>query len=184
MQPPEFLDYIKKENIKRGRRNGKPRLVNYFNQIPQQKGMKMAYSKESSALVKSWMEESLKLEPGEELFIPCDNKSQQISLKTRLYGARKQYSDIDPIEAESITFSPVYRDGNPFIRIYKSKFKANLGFKKMPDGSIQEITVHADKNRTLRILKMLKENSDEKKIQEVMGKLSDEEKALIKEAKK
>lgn len=144
----------------------------------------MAYSKESSALVKSWMEEALKLEPGEDLFIPCDTKSQQISLKTRLYGARKQYSLVDPVEAESITFSPVWRDGDPYIRIYKSKFKANLGFKKMKDGSIQEITVHADKNRTMKILKMLKEDNDEKKIEKVMGKLSNEEKALIKEAKK
>lgn len=145
----------------------------------------MAYSKESSALVKSWMEEALKLGPGEELFIPCDTKSQQISLKTRLYGARKQYSVVDPIEAESVTFSPVYRDGDPFIRIYKSKFKANLGFKKMPDGTVQQIEVHADKNRTMKILKMVKDGDNEEKIEKSMGKLSKDEQKLLKlEAKK
>lgn len=145
----------------------------------------MAYSKEASALVKSWMEEALKLGPGEELYIPCDTKSQQISLKTRLYGARKQYSVVDPIEAESITFSPVYRDGDPFIRIYKSKFKANLGFKKMPDGTVQQIEVHADKNRTMKILKMVKDGDNEETIKNVMGNLSEDEQKLLKlEAKK
>ncbi len=145
----------------------------------------MAYSKESSALVKSWMEEALKLGPGEEWFIPGDTKSQQISLKTRLYGARKQYSVVDPIEAESVTFSPVYRDGDPFIRIYKSKFKANLGFKKMPDGTVQQIEVHADKNRTMKILKMVKDGDNEEKIEKSMGKLSKDEQKLLKlEAKK
>lgn len=144
----------------------------------------MAYSKESSALVKSWMEEALKLEPGEELFIPCDNKSQQISLKTRLYGARKQYASIEPVEAESITFSPVWRDGAPFLKIYKSKFKANLGFKKLKDGTIKEITIHADKNRTMKIIKLLKEKVSGEEIEKIMGKLSTDEKNLIKKAKK
>ena len=145
----------------------------------------MAYSKEASALVKSWMEEALKLGPGEELYIPCDTKSQQISLKTRLYGARKQYSVVDAVEAESITFSPVYRDGDPFIRIYKSKFKANLGFKKMPDVTVQQIEVHADKNRTMKILKMVKDGDNKEKIEKSMGKLSKDEQKLLKlEAKK
>ncbi len=147
-------------------------------------GAKMPYSKQASSIAKSWMEEALKLGAGEELFIPCDTKSKQNSLKTSLYGARKEYAAVDPVGAESITFSPVYRDGAPYIRVYKSKMKANLGFKKMADGSIQEIAINVDKYRARKILIMIKDHADLEQIEKIMGDLSAEERKLIELDKK
>ncbi len=140
----------------------------------------MPYPKNTSQLAKGWVEETLRLKPGESLFIPCDNKSAQSALKTRLYGARKEYSIVDPLAAESISFSLVYRDGEPYIRGYKSAREANKGFIKDADGNVKEVTINIEKDRTRKILLLIKEGHNEESTTEVLGKLSDIEKQLFK----
>lgn len=146
----------------------------------------MAYPKETSTIAKSWMEKALELTPGEELFIPCDSKSKQASLKTRLYGARREYSAIDPVAAEEITFTPVYREDDqgatkPYIMAYKSKVQANKGFIKGKDNVVREVIINTNKDRTKKVLLLIKDGKNQKETEEVLGELSSEEKQMFKE---
>lgn len=140
----------------------------------------MPYAKQTSVLAKGWVEKTLALKPGQELFIPCDNKSQQISLKTALYGARKEYSAVDPVAAESISFSPVWRENLPYVKCYKRQFRADVGFIKNPDDSVEEVTITVEKDRTRKILMMIKDGKTQAEVDEVFKGLSDDEKMLFK----
>ena len=139
----------------------------------------MAYPKNTTKVSKNWVEKTLQLKPGEELFIPCDNKTAQINLKTRLYGARKEYSSVDPIGAESISFSPVFRDGQPFVKCYKSPETANKGFIKSADGTIREVTIEIGPGRKVQILTMIKNKKTIEEVEEEIGELEDWERNLF-----
>ena len=140
----------------------------------------MGYSKKSSKLAKTWLDETLKLKPGAELFIPCDSKAKQGSLKTRLYGARKEYAQIDPLTAESISFTPVFRDGEPYIKCHKSKIEANKGFVKQADGTIKVVTIDLDSTRNKKFYILKREGKGIPEIEAILGKLTEEELEIFK----
>ena len=140
----------------------------------------MPYPKQTSSLAKGWIEKTLALAPGDEIFIPCDNKSKQVSLKTALYGARKEYAAVDPVAAESISFSPVWRENVPYVKCYKSMYKADTGFVKHADGSVEEIVITTGKDRTRKILIMMKVGKTQEEITKEFKGLSEDEKMLFK----
>lgn len=139
----------------------------------------MPYAKNISPIAKEWVEKTLSLEAGQELFIPCANKGAQNSLKTRLYAARKEYSAIDPVSAEGISFALVFRDGNPFIKCYKSKEAANIGFIKDTDGTIREVVLNMG-DKKVRVLELIKEGKTLEEVEEELGELSVMERNLFK----
>lgn len=139
----------------------------------------MGYPKENSQIAKAWVEKTLALKQEQELYIPCDSKSAQASLKTRLYGARKEYASVDPIAAEGISFSPVYRDGKPYIKCYKSAQQANVAWLKDENGVLSEVIISADKDRTRKVLMLIKDGKTPEDAVAILGDLSEEEKQLF-----
>lgn len=139
----------------------------------------MPYPKKTSPIAREWVEKTLSLEPGQELFIPCANKGAQSSLKTRLYAARKEYSVIDPVSAEGISFALCFRDGSPFIKCYKSKDAANIGFIKDTDGTIREVVLNLG-DKKVRVINMIKEGKTLEEVEKELGELSVMERNLFK----
>lgn len=152
----------------------------------------MAGYQQTTQIIKDWFEQTRDLKPGQSLFIPCESKSHQNSMKTRLYAARAEYMLIDPLVAEKISFQKVVRETLPWIRAYISKLDPKVGFIKddtdideaTGEGRITQVSIRGSDERRKMLAMMLKDGFDLEKIKDHLGELNKDEIAMIKGGEK
>lgn len=143
-------------------------------------------TQETSQVLIAWFDQAIDMDEGNEIFLPCINEKAANSLKTRFYRVRSAYKDVDPVTAEAITFSPIWRDGKCYLKI-KKEFKTVIsGFMKsppseeFPEGEVTTIDIKVNQERKRTLLKMIRNNLTKKAIEKELGKLTEKELELIK----
>lgn len=129
----------------------------------------MGYNKSSTSIIEKWFDQCLELKNNEQLLIPCEDKTQQNSLKTKLYGLRKAYSKVDAIVSEKLTFSHYFENGL-YIKCYKKVQDPTVAILRS-EGKDKTVKIRGDL-RNKQIIMMLKDNYDKTGIEESIGPLT------------
>lgn len=106
-------------------------------------------------LIIKWLREGLKLESGEEIYIPTDSKPNQSDMYNLLRKELAVMRQIDVSDASKLRISTTYKDSQFWVVIKKISLTPLVAFKKDIDGTVSRLTLTHDKHQER--LQMLKE---------------------------
>lgn len=96
-------------------------------------------------LIVQWLHEGLKMNTGEELYIPCDNEQSQ---KDNYQLFRKELNTlraVSPTEAAKLRVFSTFKDTQFWVVIKKISVTPLVAFKKSADG-VSRVTISNDRD--------------------------------------
>lgn len=139
----------------------------------------MGYSKTHNEITEALFNQARALAVGTEMFIPCDDASHAASVKTRLYAARKTYSEINATEADRITFSVKFKDNAYWVQARKSAIDPTTFFIVGADGKTQQHSIKPSRSRMRKIVTMLNDEIEPEEIEKMLAPLSEDERDFL-----
>jgi hypothetical protein len=107
----------------------------------------------NTLLENKWFDQAMSLPPGEELFVPTENKKDSTAWMKKFARVKLLYTRDFPIESESVTITQVFRDGRWWIRLQK-EIAPFTGYHKSEDGTLTKVRLDYDPDRD-RILRLM-----------------------------
>lgn len=94
-----------------------------------------------------WLHEGLKLETGEEIYLPVDSEPEQRSTYKNLRKELDILKCIDPVNAVKLRISTSYKDSKMWVVIKKISVTPLVAFKKGING-VERVKIEHKKGRT------------------------------------
>ena len=107
-------------------------------------------------ILKTWIEEALKLSPGEELFLQAETKGERTQLLRDFQKVLRTMSHVVSSEASRLVFLPYFKDKKFYVRLYKKAQSPLVGFKKV-DGEVTKVTLEDLSPRRRQINLMIRD---------------------------
>lgn len=100
-------------------------------------------------LIIKWLHEALKLQTGEEIYIPADNKDTQKDLYKMFRRELDTLREIDPEGAAKIRVGTAFKDMKMWVMLRKVSVTPLVAFKKSASG-VERVSITNDrKERSL-----------------------------------
>ena len=126
-------------------------------------------------VLEAWFLKALKLNPGEELFIACEDRKDRTKTVKMLDGLLEKYTHVEPLIASQLIFRSVFRDGGHWIRTLRKPNNPVIVFKKMPDGNVLKENIAIDYNRKRMIELMIRDGWTKSYIKEFFNDMTENE---------
>ena len=135
---------------------------------------------QSRRLAQQWLQSVVdELSKGEELLLPAKSK-QDVKEKQRLFTKELQIlTKIDPISASELQIATRFKDHRFWLVIKKVSFSPLIAFKKGRNGEVERVLMEDSSERRRRFLLMKADGYTIEEIEEMEGKLSPEDLALL-----
>ena len=129
-------------------------------------------------IVIKWIHESLKLSPGESMFLPGENREHARMLTKLFKQELKVMAEIDPITSNKLQVTNTIREQVYWVEIRRTFGNPLLGFKKLSNGSTVRVErENPDKRRRLFLMK--EDGFTLEEAEEIEGVLSEEERSIF-----
>lgn len=125
-----------------------------------------------------WIDEALKLEPGESLFLPGENRDHAKALTRKFRAELKIVAELDPVKANKLQVVHTIRDQRYWVELKRTFGNPLVGFLKTKDGNISKLTID-DPERHRRLLLMRQDGLSLEEVEDIEGELSPEEKTIF-----
>ena len=129
-------------------------------------------------IVVQWLNETDNLEPGESLFLICENREESRQMVRQFKTELKVLSHIDPVKASKITVTTAIRDQRYWMELKKTFGSPLIGFKKGKDGVTSRIELD-DPDKRRRLLCMKEDGYSLEEVEDLEGELSNDEKKIF-----
>jgi hypothetical protein len=128
-------------------------------------------------LSEQWLLEALKLIPGEEIKLECENREDCWGTKQSLLGVQTRLGKVNP-EVFKIVISQAFVDKKYLVILRKRQTNPLIGFKTTLKGEVEKITISfEDKQRRIKL--MLQDGMTPEQIMELEENLTEEDKTLL-----
>lgn len=135
---------------------------------------------QSRKLANQWLSSvSEGLSPGEELLLPAKNKQDVKQQQILFLRELRILSKIDPVSSSQLQITTRFKDHRYWIVIKKVSFSPLIGFKKSKNGKVERIEIIDSSEKRRRMLLMREDGYTPEEIEEVEGKLTEEEVKLL-----
>lgn len=128
------------------------------------------------SIAAEWFAKALDMREGETLFIPVTDQMEQTLLKNELLELRRNFRFVNAVEAGKLDITRSQKNLKLYVRIAKANMPLLTGIIKDPNGVVREISLTNDVDRERKISLMAKDGLSMDEVQEIVGRLSDEEK--------
>ena len=125
-------------------------------------------------LIIGWLNKVEDIDIGDTIYIPTDSRKAARTLSTIFRKEIKILSDVDPIRAGRIFLGVQAKDSSWWITLTRVATSPLVGFIKSKQGDVIR-TVLDDPERPRRLRLMREDGYTLEEIEEIEGKLSDEE---------
>ena len=123
-----------------------------------------------------WFRRALLLEPGCELFIPCEDRKDRTAMVKSLDKILKEYMNVEPIIGSQLVFRETFRDRGHWVRVLRKPIDPSVLWEKSLDGTIKKITVYVNFKLRRQIELMRRDQyTDEDIFQKLRLRWGDEE---------
>lgn len=129
-------------------------------------------------IIIKWIHESLKLSPGESMFLPGENREHARMLTKKFKQELKVMAEIDPITSNKLQVSNTIRDQVYWVEIRRTFGNPLLGFKKLSDGSTVRVEME-DPDKRRRLLLMKEDGLSLKEVEVIEGLLTEDERSIF-----
>jgi hypothetical protein len=126
-----------------------------------------------SDVLRTWFEQAKKLEWDNTLMIQAIDKPTQVMMYKAFEQLKKEYSNIDPVDAPTYQIAKIYKDGRLWVTITKKMIAPLTGIIKKPDGSYEKIEIDINRKRVIELMK--KDGYTKDQIADNLGGLTEEE---------
>ena len=131
------------------------------------------------ALVIQYLKEAIDLEYGEELFIPAESRSDQMHLMKTIIQEIRILEKIDPLTASSLIIHGAFKSHRLWVVLKKVVASPTTAFKKTEKGEVERIDFKFDSEKARRLRLMVLDGLSLEEIEEIEGKLTTDERAII-----
>ena len=132
-------------------------------------------------IINKWLNSvSEGLSSGEELLLPAKSKQDVKQQQVLFLRELRILSITDPIAASQLLIVTRFKDHRFWLVIKKVAFSPLIGFRKDKDGKVERVEITDSSERRRRLLLMAEDGFALKDIEEIEGKLSEEELGLLK----
>ena len=131
------------------------------------------------ALLNRWMQKGLELQPGEAIFLPCINRTDQQEKYRYLLHERRGLKDVDPERIEALRIYSTYKDHRHWVVLEKLSATPFIGFKKSPGKGVERIMLDVSDERERQLRLMLEDGLGLEEIEDALDELSVEEVEII-----
>ena len=125
-----------------------------------------------------WIEECLKCEMGESLFIPTSTKHHSQELEKAFKKELKILAEIDAVKASQVVVLRTFQDRGYWVELKKTYGSPLVGFKKNKKGETVRMFLK-DPDRTRRLLCMKEDGFSVEEIELAEGELTKKERRLL-----
>lgn len=125
----------------------------------------------------AWFEQAKKLEWDSTLMIEAIDKPTQVMIYKTFENLKKEFSNIDPVDAQTYQIAKIYKDRRMWVTITKKMIAPLVGVIKKPDGSYEKIEINIDRKRVIDLMR--KDGYSKDDIAENLGGLMEEEEELF-----
>ena len=128
-----------------------------------------------------WLQKaSEEMESGETMLFPADSRQDQKDKKKLFLKELKTLAKVDPIPASQLQITAKFEDHRFWVVVKKIAFSPFIAFKMNKDGNVERVTMEDDSEKLRRLRLMKDDGYSLEDIEEIEGKLSDEEKEFLK----
>jgi hypothetical protein len=117
-------------------------------------------------MLEAQFEEALKLEPGGDIFVECEDKTDRIKLIKELDRMLRKYVNVDPIIASQLVFRATFRDMRHWVRIHRKSNDPSIVWKKDTNGNIEKVVIGVNFKLKRMIELMKRDNYSIERIRE------------------
>lgn len=125
-----------------------------------------------------WIDEALRLEPGESLFLHGETRDHCKALCRKFRNELKIIAELDPMKANKLMVVHTIKDGKYWVELKRIYGNPLVGFKKTKDGKVEKLSID-DPERRRRLLLMKEDGLSLDEVLEIEGELSEEEQAIF-----
>lgn len=111
-------------------------------------------------ILTEWIQQGVRLQTGEELYIPTAHKHEQKDFFRDLRGALKTYKEIDPVGGSQIRIFLTYKDKLYWVVMKKVNVSPLIGWKKGVDGRLTRVLVQSRETDRIERLKLLDQKGE------------------------
>ena len=128
-----------------------------------------------SQVYDTWFKKAMSLEPGEKLFLPVETGAEQKDVLRTLRRIQAAMSASLSEEAMSVDVYADVQDKKLWIVMHKRKVSRSVGYVKTLSGKLEKVSVSVDEGKRQRILSMISDQYSLADIEQIEGRLTDEE---------
>lgn len=128
-----------------------------------------------SQVYDTWFKKAMSLEPGEKLFLPVETGAEQKDVLRTLRRIQSAMAASLSEEAMSVDVYADVQDKKLWVVMHKRKVSRSVGYVKMLNGKLEKVSVTVDEGKRQRILSMISDQYTLADIEQIEGRLTDEE---------
>ena len=128
-----------------------------------------------SQVYDTWFKKAMSLEPGEKLFLPVETGAEQKDVLRTLRRIQSAMAASLSEEAMSVDVYADVQDKKLWIVMHKRKVSRSVGYVKTLNGKLEKVSVTVDEGKRQRILSMISDQYTLADIEQIEGRLTDEE---------
>ena len=125
----------------------------------------------------SWINEALKLSPGESIFLPSETRDSAKTLVKNFKKELRVLAEVNPMRANQLLPSVAIKEGLYWIELKRIFGSPLVGFKKTANGNTVRVMLD-DPEKKRRLFLMWQDGLSLEEVEGIEGELSEEERNL------